>query len=197
MATSNARPRGALRRRAILEATLRVVGRDGAGALTHRAVAREAGVPLAATTYYFASKDDLVREAFAFAMAEDVAALQAESLLPTRGELTAGALAQRLTALMASRIGDDRATLLVQYALELEAARRSELTALSRAWTAAYVGAVAPALAALGSADPKLDAWIVVTALAGMELESLASGEVDAATALLPAVERLLVSLVG
>ena len=52
------------RRAAIVEATLRVIGARGADAVTHRAVAAEAGVPLASTTYYFASKEALVREAF-------------------------------------------------------------------------------------------------------------------------------------
>src|SRR5262249_59005138 len=54
--------RGAAKRRRILEATLAIVGREGAGAVTHRAVAREAGVPLAATTYYFSSRHDLLAE---------------------------------------------------------------------------------------------------------------------------------------
>jgi DNA-binding transcriptional regulator YbjK len=57
------RQRGERRRREILEAALRVIGRDGVAGLTHRAVADEAGVSLAATTYYFASKADLLREA--------------------------------------------------------------------------------------------------------------------------------------
>ncbi|MGZ4481779.1 MAG: TetR/AcrR family transcriptional regulator, partial [Gaiellales bacterium] len=45
------------RRQAILEATLRVIRDSGVHAVTLRAVAAEAGVPLAATTYYFESKD--------------------------------------------------------------------------------------------------------------------------------------------
>jgi DNA-binding transcriptional regulator YbjK len=32
--------------------------------ITHRAVAEEAVVPIAATTYYFASKEELIAEAF-------------------------------------------------------------------------------------------------------------------------------------
>ena len=44
------------RREAIVEATLRLIDRRGADAVTHRAVAAEAGVPLASTTYHFASK---------------------------------------------------------------------------------------------------------------------------------------------
>ncbi len=36
---------------------------EGFSALTHRAVANRAGVPLASTTYYFSSVDDLAEQA--------------------------------------------------------------------------------------------------------------------------------------
>ena len=52
------------RRRAILEATLRIIVRDGIRAVRHRAVAKEAGVPLSATTYYFKDIHDLIADAF-------------------------------------------------------------------------------------------------------------------------------------
>ncbi len=77
---------------------------------------------------------------------------------------------------------------------ELEAARRPELAPLARAWTDAYVRAVAPALERLGSPEPERDAWIVVTALEGMSLELLASGERDP-DAVHAAIERLLRAL--
>ena len=53
-------PKGAARRDALLDAVIRLLESDGPSAVTHRAVAREAGVPLAAATYYFASIDDLL-----------------------------------------------------------------------------------------------------------------------------------------
>ena len=56
--------RGEARRLAILEAAKIVVSRDGAGALTHRAVAAEGAVSLASTTYHFAGIDELRRMTF-------------------------------------------------------------------------------------------------------------------------------------
>ncbi|MEU6170802.1 TetR family transcriptional regulator [Streptantibioticus parmotrematis] len=44
----------------IIDAALRVVGRDGIAGLSHRAVAAEADVPLGSTTYHFATLDDLL-----------------------------------------------------------------------------------------------------------------------------------------
>lgn len=52
------------RRRLILEAALRIVIQEGVRGIRHRAVAKEAGVPLAATTYYFKDIDELITDAF-------------------------------------------------------------------------------------------------------------------------------------
>lgn len=52
------------RRREILEATLRIVRTEGVRGIRHRAVAKEAEVPLAATTYYFKDIDELIVDAF-------------------------------------------------------------------------------------------------------------------------------------
>jgi DNA-binding transcriptional regulator YbjK len=52
------------RRLGILRATLRVLVRDGVRGVRHRAVAREAEVPLSATTYYFKDIHDLLADAF-------------------------------------------------------------------------------------------------------------------------------------
>ena len=57
-------PRSEQRRRAIMRATLRVVAEGGLDRVTHRRVAAAAGVPLGSTTYYFASRDDLIRQSF-------------------------------------------------------------------------------------------------------------------------------------
>ena len=55
------RARGAASRQAIVEAAGRVVVARGLAAVTHRAVAVEAGVPLARTTYHFPTVDALLR----------------------------------------------------------------------------------------------------------------------------------------
>lgn len=60
--------RGEARRAAILAATVDLIYEDGISAVTHRAVAREAGVPASAPSYFFPSIDDLVVEAFREAM---------------------------------------------------------------------------------------------------------------------------------
>lgn len=49
------------RRRELTETAVRVMARDGAWALTTRAVAKEAGVPHGTVHYAFSSKDELLR----------------------------------------------------------------------------------------------------------------------------------------
>jgi DNA-binding transcriptional regulator YbjK len=45
-------------------ATLQIIKRDGMRGVRHRAVAKEAGVPLGATTYHFKNIEDLIVSAF-------------------------------------------------------------------------------------------------------------------------------------
>jgi len=58
------RARSEQRRKAILEAALRIVVNDGVRGVRHRAVAKEADVPLSATTYYFKDISDLISDTF-------------------------------------------------------------------------------------------------------------------------------------
>ncbi|ROR13689.1 TetR/AcrR family transcriptional regulator [Erwinia sp. JUb26] len=52
-----------MKKKIIIDATLRVLRKQGINQCNHRAVAEEAGVPLGSTTYYFKSLDDLLEAA--------------------------------------------------------------------------------------------------------------------------------------
>lgn len=56
-------PKGERRRDALIAAAAELLGSGGFDAVRHRAVAEKAGLPLASTTYYFASLDELVTAA--------------------------------------------------------------------------------------------------------------------------------------
>jgi AcrR family transcriptional regulator len=88
------------RRRQLIEATIRVLQRDGVGQVTTRAITLEAGAPLASIHYTFGSKDDLVRAAFEHVIAELVAELNA-TITPGRGMAAAvGAMCTRVGQLL-------------------------------------------------------------------------------------------------
>ncbi|MBY0442299.1 MAG: TetR family transcriptional regulator [Mycobacteriaceae bacterium] len=58
--TAAVTPKGERRRYALLGAAAELLCEGGFEAVRHRAVARRAGLPLASTTYYFSSLDDLL-----------------------------------------------------------------------------------------------------------------------------------------
>lgn len=190
-------PRGEARRAYLLEAALRVVADAGPEALTHRRVAQEAGLPLAATTYWFASKEELVAEAFALAAARDVARIEEVAAGLERDALPSGTdVAERLAALIARELHGERTNLLAGYALGLEAARRPGLRDTARAWTDAYRALVGTMLAAAGSTDPDRDAVLLVAAIDGLLLEQLTREEPDYEHAVLrPMLVRLIAAL--
>lgn len=61
--TAASTPKGERRRQALVAAAAALLSEGGLEAVRHRAVAERAGLPLASTTYYFSSLDDLVAAA--------------------------------------------------------------------------------------------------------------------------------------
>lgn len=148
------------RRQQVLDATLLVIAEHGVHAVTHRAVAAAGGVPLASTTYHFASKDELVRETLALVV--DRSVQLAEQLCADPPGDVAG-LVDRLTALSLAQLADDRAPLAAQFELMLEAGRRPELQPLAERWDQAYaacLGRLVEAAALPPAAVPVLTALL-------------------------------------
>ena len=166
---------GAERRAAILDATVRLLVRDGLAAVTHRAVAREAGVPLAATTYYFASKDELVVDALEILVKDEIArvgeraaALGEELASPSR---SAAAVAEVLFPDAEAAGG-----LLAKFEVYLEAARRPGLRATAAHWQQAFTELAESALTLGGAANPGRLAPLLVAGVDGMLVHRLSEG---------------------
>jgi DNA-binding transcriptional regulator YbjK len=122
------------RRLRIVEAALDVIAERGIEGLTHRAVAERADVPLAATTYYFTDKEDLLASSVELAGKRNVASTRL--LL---GELLerydlAGALAALVDELTRNR----RLQQAHDYHIYLAALTRPALRDKSRVWAQAY-----------------------------------------------------------
>jgi TetR/AcrR family transcriptional regulator, regulator of biofilm formation and stress response len=71
--------KGEAREREILEATIDLIYEEGISSVTHRSVARRAGVALSAPSYFFPSIDDLIVEAFRLIVATMMEGLEALS----------------------------------------------------------------------------------------------------------------------
>ena len=70
-----------------------------------------------------------------------------------------------------------RGSLIADYALLLEAARRPALQAVVRRWSEAYLETLGRLLASAGSAEPAGDAELLLAATDGLLLEQLATGD--------------------
>lgn len=121
--------RGRERRAAIVAAAGRVLIRDGVAALTHRAVAVEAGVPLGSTTYYFADRPELVRAAVTELLARE-RERRARVAVPDGDPLR---VAERLTALVIPPAFPARSEVALLYERLAGALRDPELALLLRA----------------------------------------------------------------
>ena len=185
--------RGEARRGLLIDAALRVIAAEGPSAVTHRRVAAEAGLPLAATTYWFASKDELIVAAYSVAAERDIGRVR--ELAAATAATPAAELGSALAELMAGDLTHERADLMASYALWLESARRPELRAIERAWTDSYAAVVAEMLAAAGAPDPDAAARLLIAAIDGLILGELASDEPSGAAELRPLVERLVAAL--
>jgi DNA-binding transcriptional regulator YbjK len=191
-----ASPRGAARREAILRATIAVVGELGPDALTHRAVAERAGVPLSATTYYFESKEELFQEAVALAAAEEVERLERLVLDLAPRDLSPIDWAREVSAALWEDIEAEPARPVAFYEFVLEAARRPALREEVARWELAQLRLAEVGLRAAGSSDPETDSLLVVATITGLLLAQLGSPqEAFERDVLRPALERLFVSL--
>ena len=164
------------RRDAILDAALAVIAGQGTEKVTHRSVAAEAGVPLGSTTYYFASRDELVREAFrryVTRVMELFAAIRVET-----EPVTAAALVELLVEI-ARREVDGRWTVIVEYELVLRAARDAELAADFHRYEQMLVSSLAEALERLGAAQPFDGARTLIALVRGFELDGLTHAHAD------------------
>jgi DNA-binding transcriptional regulator YbjK len=187
---------GAERRSLIIDATVALLTREGIGAVTHRAVAREADVPLAATTYYFESKDELITEALERLVTHEVDVFEERSNALGASINSPEALAVALADVLTSRGEDERRMALAQFEVYLEAARRPALRAPVARWIETFTQLSEVALVAAGAPDPKERAPVMVAAIDGILMHALTHGLDSAGEAeVRDRVERLVLTL--
>lgn len=177
--------KGEARRTSILTAAADLTLSRGLGAVSHRAVAERAGVPLAATTYYFTSRDDLVAGGLAAASRLDLdRARAAAGRRPPRRRDPAVALAAQLVDVV---LGFERArdTGLVRAYYErcLAAGRSPAVAAVVRDWQGELVGLVGDVLAdskqRAARAGAPVPAHTAMALLDGFAVAHLGEGDLD------------------
>jgi TetR/AcrR family transcriptional regulator, regulator of biofilm formation and stress response len=157
------------RHRALLDAALEIIGREGIDAVSHRRVAELAKVPLGSTTYYFASREDMLVQALEYYARGEIAELKRVFEDPATGDLI-----DRLIAMAVPQLGEGRWRALAQYALFQESARREELRPIVQEWNQAWLEVLSAALAALGRRGDEVEARMALGMLDGLLLAGLA-----------------------
>ena len=188
---SQARSRA--RRDALLRAAVALLAEGGARSVTHRAVAARAGVPLAATTYYFESIQHLTEEALRLHVKERVSELQGLAEAAANGSRSADQVAERFVEAL---IGRDRDGTIAQFEVYLEAARNPVLRQPVAEALDAFEELAHTALSALGARRPAEAAVAFVALVNGFALNGLGrprSAEAEGA-ALLDAMRALFIS---
>jgi AcrR family transcriptional regulator len=164
----NNKPAHGQGRDALLEATMRVVGRHGLDGLTNRIVAEEAGVTHGLVRHYFGTRDEMVREAFHLAVRRATERNVIESESGSLDDFAAG-----LGAVVAAEPEEEA----FQYEVLLAALRRPELLADVRETYADFFRVTARELEIAGfdEADDAL-ARLVFAALDGLVIQQLLYG---------------------
>jgi DNA-binding transcriptional regulator YbjK len=164
-----------VRRTKLLEAAAGLAAELGAGAVTHRAVAARAGVPLSTTSYFFDSIDDLVTEALRLgaqgrAAEFDEAERAAEQVLSSPVEEVVDAIAERA-------LERDRASEAGQIEFFLAAGRQPELRGEAARIVHRDVAKIAAQFEKAGSPRPHEVACLLTGFFDGVMVHSVAEIE--------------------
>lgn len=185
---------GARKREQILDASVQVFGTGGSAAVTHRAVAEAAQVPLGSTTYYFTDRDDLLLETMAHAREAEAVRLAA-IVDALEGTLTVDRAVDVLTEMFFDKTVADPLYDLALFEMFMEATRKASLRPVTRDWSAMIAALVDRVLPPSDPALPRDQVVQIVACLVdGLMLEAVSNGELevsDLAARLRLVVERL------
>ena len=177
------------RRRLILEAALRIVIREGVRGIRHRAVAKEADVPLAATTYYFKDIQELINDTFAF-YAEQALEVVNQFSMRLYEPISGGdgksfiyaianangmldIISDNMTQYVVEQITDHRDALVAEQAFRYEAILSPHLRKLGQEHKQALMLKLVSLMKLIQSPSPVEDANIVIAIIHRIEYEGL------------------------
>src|SRR3954471_23604593 len=166
-------PAASGRRDVLIRAAVGLIAREGLAAVSHRTVARAAGVPLGATTYYFASKTELLREALEVIADAEVAVLERAAERLGDHRLDADVVADVLAELCGPQLG--LGPKLARFEIYIEAARRPALREVVARRIEALTRLAETALRSMGCEQAGERAEPLVAGLDGVLLQELAA----------------------
>jgi DNA-binding transcriptional regulator YbjK len=170
--------KGAERKNKILEAALKIIGREGMASLSMRALAAAAQTPLGALGYYFENKQQLISEVFALHTQRELRRVLRS--VASIGEAdSARNLAKALADFIIEGLESPGHAVVAEYEFIIEASRRPELARASSAWQHSLHAQLMNVLEACGSVSLDTDARLVMAVMAGLEVDNLTRGNLS------------------
>ena len=170
---------GERKREQILDASVQVFGTGGSVAVTHRAVAKVAQVPLGSTTYYFTDRDDLLLQTMAHARSAESDRLHA-IVDGVEGTVDIDRSIALLTEMYLDKTTADPLYDLALFEMFMEATRNATVREETRQWSS-MIGELTERV--LPPSDPALPRAVVVQIVAclvdGLMLEAVSNAELE------------------
>jgi DNA-binding transcriptional regulator YbjK len=163
--------KGAKRKTEIIDAALRIIGRDGILAVSMRAVAVEAAVPLGTVTYYFSNKEELIEAGFLRHTQRETTRIV--TAIARLGTLTQADAARGLADFVIQGLTEYREQLITEYQFLNASVRRENLQRASTAWLQTLAAHLEERLTAFSSSIPKTDAKLILAVISGLEVDNL------------------------
>lgn len=183
------------RRRAILEAALRIVIRDGVRGVRHRAVAKEADVPLSATTYYFKDITDLITDTFTLFVemgsstfkayweeSDDLLKLAMQEYEPENAsskQLFAERISDLVITYVLEQLKEHRGYLIAERAFQQECLRNENLRPIAFSHQQFFLKSLESFFEKIGSKQAAVDAQLFGSVILQVEYQGLISGYGD------------------
>ncbi|MGW5328074.1 TetR/AcrR family transcriptional regulator [Streptomyces sp. NPDC004014] len=160
-----------LRRQRLADAAISTLARSGMRGLTHRAVDQAADVPPGSCSYYFRTRQELLRAAVERLAELDITEIDQRPTLS--GPASVDEMAEAAANLVEHWTTAGRERMLARYELALEAPRRPELREALHAAGSRHRAVAENLLAAAGAPDPKGNANAFVAFLDGILFNQL------------------------
>lgn len=183
------REKGLRTRSRILDATLKVIARDGIRSVTHRSAAAEAGVHLSLTTYYFTDIQEMIREAFqqfcerehpdvVKALADASSYLQSFSARELRKRTVRQQICMEMAVLVSDQIYihilHHSERLAIEQILFTEARLSPEVRKMGERYRKSQIEGLAKLCRYFNRDDPESDAELLFGSITSMEYQNLA-----------------------
>ena len=156
------------KREIIADSVITVLAESGISGLTHRRVARAAGISLSATTYHYATKADMLAEASRNLLAGYLSAFRRSAQDHRQGKGRDSSPQDFMTRLLVNATGRHRRESLAWCEIILDAARSPEGHQLARHWFEELHKAWSDLFRAFGADCDDVDVQIAIDTVIGL-----------------------------